>query len=115
MEHPRKRVGAKGALATALSLCLLILLTMACERGHNVTFRNESNEPVTIWRGVVEVTRLEPGAKETYSVSQFPGTTTYRITGEHGNTLFAETFTFEELRGYGDIVVPKASPTPSPL
>ena len=96
--------------------CLVLgsVLLFGCEPGTNVTFKNETDVEVIIWEGRAEADHLMPGEKITYSISHAPFPTTWRLTDLEGNILFEETFTFEELRDYGDIVVPTSSPTPAP-
>lgn len=59
-------------------------------------------------------TRLNPGESKTYSVLYFPNTTTFRITDDNDTTLFERTFTFDELKESGDIVVGEGMPSIAP-
>ena len=98
--------------ATLLVGCALSfsLFLAACGPGLNVTFKNQTDGVVTVWRGVVEVTEIEPGEETTYSTNFFPDTRTYRITDADANLLFEKTFTFDELEEFGDIVVTSDGP-----
>jgi hypothetical protein len=99
-------------LVCALSLLILALVALGCEEGTNVTFRNETSAEVTIWQGQARARSLQPGEKVTFSKIYFPDTTTFRVTDIDGKVLFERTFTFDELKAYGDIVVTESSPTP---
>ena len=113
MPRPWKGIVVR-TVGVGIILFLGALALTGCDPGHNVTIRNESDTEVTVWRGAVQLTTLQPGEKDSYGALSFTGTTTYRAIDPHGNVLFERTFTFEELGDYGDIVIPAASPTLSP-
>lgn len=93
--------------ATLLISCALAfgLFLAACESGHGLTVKNQTDGVVTMWEGASEAGHLEPGEEKTFSIFAKPFATTYRFTDVDGNVLFEETFTFGELKEYGDIVL----------
>ncbi len=106
--NPTRRKGIAVRRVAFLAGCAVLalgLLLAACRPGHNVWFKNQTDEVVTVWEAASQVTDLEPGEEQGYSIGYYPGTTTYRITDADGNVLFERTFTFDELGDYGDIVV----------
>jgi hypothetical protein len=114
-----RKLPSRVAGTARVLLCLVVLGSFAlfasgCDEGTNVKFKNQTNTEVIVWEGSVEQTRLEPGESKALTIFHFPETITFRVTNRVGNTLFEGTYTFDELKDSGDIVVTEPSPSPSP-
>jgi hypothetical protein len=81
----------------ACSAAALLLLSLACDPGHTVTFENRTNHTVTVLRGGVRDFVLGPSETAGYTILEFAGPMIIEARDESGRVIHLETLTWEEL------------------
>ncbi|TMB64290.1 MAG: hypothetical protein E6J43_13655 [Chloroflexi bacterium] len=108
-------------VALASAIVLIVGVATAFDPGHGVTYENQTDSRVTVYRiGIVDTT-LEPGQSKTFSFNEIKGEQTIEAKDDNGRTLYVDTVTWDDLKQRGWTIVIKQSgaptqvPSPSPL
>ncbi len=97
-----------------LILAAVAIGAVACDPGHTVTFENETSQNITIFRDGRRDFELKPFETAGFTFLEFSGDTLLEARNEGVQTIYAETFTWEELKEAGwQIVIAEPTPTPS--
>ncbi len=117
MNNARLRVWACVAVAVlgVWSSAALLLLSLACDPGHTLTYRNDTRQTVTVSSDATEIVTLRPQEEKRFSTLEFVGEETFEARDEAGSVVYSETVTWEELKRRGWVIViteDTLSPTP---
>jgi hypothetical protein len=97
-------------LFVVAALFLSVLILVACDPAHDLTFKNETEGDVIIWVQNSEGDRLDPGESKTFSVLKYSGEKRFRVTDTSGQILFEDTFAYDDLPDLDTIVVTATAP-----
>lgn len=83
------------------SLAALLLLSLACDPVQAVTYENETDRTVTVFRDDTLIVTLEPSEKKKFSTLEFVEPRTFEAKDQSGRVIYSETLTWDELKAQG--------------
>src|SRR5574341_33254 len=86
-----------------LSLCgigavVSLAVLAGCDPGRNLTYVNQTQNEITIFRGEREIVTLAPGGEKVSGIIQYPGTVSYRALLPDGAVIFSRTLSWNDLK-----------------
>jgi hypothetical protein len=103
------------ALSVSLTVMAFSLVSFGCETGHGVTFENQTNERLSVYRSGRYSFTLEPSEKETYTIFRFAGSMAIEAKENNGTVVYSKAFTWEQLMQMNwEIVITDTRQMPSP-
>lgn len=96
-----------------LIVVLVLFFTSACDPSHAVTYDNETDMAITIYKNDKFSASLKPMEEKTFELIEF-SEATFEATDSGGRVVHSETFTWEKLGDAGWRIVITESVQPSP-
>ena len=97
--RPSHFPGAVQASAVALAVIFLSSISIiACDPGHDVTFRNDTQGDVSVVSNGETWGSLAPGEQRAFGVLTYEGSRTYSAEDQSGRILFRAEYTWDDLK-----------------
>lgn len=95
-------------LGCAAVLVLTAALSVACDRGHALTYDNQSDTAVVLSKDGTQIVTLGPHESKVRDLLELHEAATFTAVTDGGQIIYAETLTWEKLRAQNwTIVIPR--------
>jgi hypothetical protein len=77
---------------------VLLLVSVACDPGHSVTFINETDQDVELFSSGLSAGNLAAHKERTLSYSEYAGDKLFEVRSSSGATLYSKSLSWDDLR-----------------
>ena len=93
----------------------ILLVSVACDPGHGVTFINQTGVELEVYSGGLSAGRLAPHTERTLSYTRYSGVKLFEARDLSGTVLFSRSYSWNELeeRDWKILILPDEIFVPS--